>query len=521
LTLISSPLKKIIQSSGFDPKIDKDVKLIQRNVTRLQNLINQLMDFRALENKKYKVKPKNGDLAVFIHELLSLFYPLIEEHQIRLTFECQNESLPACFDHDIYEKIFYNLLSNAVKFTPNEGQIIIHLGTIDVNRSGNNQDDLAVQQKTLEFQVTNTGSFIPDSHIQHLFDNYYHIEKHNSVIQQGSGVGLAFTKELIDLLNGEISVSSNDSETCFKIRIPLYSPVSPELCVDQADSAKNPTFPFSYSQEMVDLLAVERSKSELLNDNIKLPTLLIVEDNADLKEHLFDLFKADYKVFVGSDGVEGLKLARDKSPVIIISDVYMPKMTGTEMTRQLKSDILTSHIPIILLSAFNSQEQKNEGLETGADVYVEKPFDPDNLKLQVKSLLQSREAIRLAFSKKIMAEPGIERFVSTDELFIQKALVVVEKNMDDSEFNVESFVREMGLGRTVLYQKIKALTDLSVNDFIQNIRLKRAAQLLRDTDLSISEVAYKVGFNEPKYFSTCFKKHFNQTPSGYIADHKK
>lgn len=521
LTLISSPLKKIIQSSGFNPQIDKDVKLIQRNVTRLQNLINQLMDFRALENKKYKVKPKNGDLVIFMNELLSLFNPLIEERQIRLTFECQNDSLPACFDHDIFEKIFYNLLSNAVKFTPNDGQIILHLEAIDVDRTGNNPGDLPVEQKMLEFQVTNTGSTIPDHNIQHIFDNYYHIEKLNAQIQQSSGVGLAFTKELIELLNGDISVSSNDSETSFTIHLPLCPLVNPELGVDQPNLGENKTFSFQYSQEMVDILTVERKKNELLNENSKLPTLLIVEDNADLKEHLFDLFKSDYKVFVGSDGVEGLKLAKDKNPVVVISDVYMPQMTGIEMTRQLKSDILTSHIPIILLSAFNSQEQKNEGLETGADVYIEKPFDPDYLKLQVKTLLQSREAIRQAFSKKIIAEPTIEQFTSTDELFIQKALVVVEKNMGDSEFNVESFVREMGLGRTALYQKIKALTDLSVADFIQNIRLKKAAQLLRDTDLSISEVAYKVGFNEPKYFSTCFKKHFNQTPSGYIAGNKK
>jgi signal transduction histidine kinase/DNA-binding response OmpR family regulator len=518
LTLISGPLKKILTTISNDSDIESDIKLVQRNVTRLHNLINQLMDFRTIENKKMKVNSRNGDVVQFVKELLSLFSPLMEEHRIQFTFECGHENFLTQFDHDIFEKIFFNLISNAVKFTPAGGNINVSL---NVQKTNNRKENLLhdiKESETLNFQISNSGAKIPESQIQYIFDNYFHIEKHNnSALQKGSGVGLAFTKELVELLNGDITVSSTEQHTCFQVRIPLVSNSEEK---SQGVDNHVTTHNFDYSQELVNLLETEKKQNRFKIKNTKLTPILIVEDNQDLQVHLFDLFHLEYNVYVGSDGIEGLHLASQKKPVLIISDVMMPKMNGTEMCRRLKSDILTSHIPIIMLSAFNSQEQKYEGMESGADVYVEKPFDPDYLKLQVKNLIQSREAIRLAFSKKITAEPGTVQISSTDELFIQKAIQIIEKNMDNNEFNVESFVAEIGIGRTVLYQKIKALTDLSVNEFIQNIRLKRAAQLLKDSDLSISEIAYSVGFNDPKYFSTCFKKNFSLSPTEFVSREK-
>ena len=519
LTLIISPLKEMMKTAPLDGKFKKDIDLVHRNVIRLQNLINQLMDFRALESNRLKILNRNGDIFMFFNELKELFVPLMTEHHIHFAFETNLASVPASFDHDKFEKIFYNLLSNAVKFTPAEGQVILSLNILHESMLLKNQLREESSNRILKVQVINTGSQIPASQLQYIFDNYFNIERHDSVVQRGSGVGLAFTKELLDLLNGEITVTSTEIETCFDIRIPFVNMKTTEGNGDGIAISND--YRFNYSQDLVTLLGVEKKETSFIVENTLLPTILIVEDNTDLQEHLFDSFKNDYQVFIGSNGEEGLKLAKDKKPVLIISDVFMPKMSGTELCRQLKSDIVTSHIPVVLLSAFNSQEQKNHGMETGADVYIEKPFDLDYLKMQVKNLILSRDAIRRAFSKKVTPEPEQIFTTPMDEQFIKKAMSVLETHMDNSEFNVETFVKEMGIGRTFLYQKIKALTDLSANDFIQNIRLKRAAQLLKDTDLSISEIAYKVGFSEPKYFSTCFKKHFSISPSVYVANNKQ
>ncbi|WP_319501303.1 two-component regulator propeller domain-containing protein [uncultured Draconibacterium sp.] len=518
LTLIASPLRKMLNSMTLDGQLEKEMNLVYRNVVRLQNLINQLMDFRAMENKKMVVKNENGDVAVFIKELLLLFEPLVKEHRIEMTFECSQHKIPACFDQDRLEKIFYNLLSNAVKYTPTYGHIIVYL---DLDQKQKSHGTLEEFTNLLKVRITNTGVPIPANELEHIFDNYYHIDRNDSFIQAGSGVGLAFTKELVELLNGQIEASSNLKETSFKLSIPLkpYHAEREEINKMISESAG---YEFNYSQKLVDILVAEKKNDEKVFKlkSRSLNTLLIVEDSSDLREHLYELFKNDYNVLVAPDGVKGLKLAQDKNPTIIVSDVFMPNMSGIEMSRELKTNLVTSHIPIVMLSAYNSPEQKKDGLETGADVYVEKPFDPDYLMLQVKNLIQSREAIRMAFSKKIIAEPSKVKVSSTDDEFIQRSIKLVEDHMDNSQFNVDSFVKEIGIGRTILYKKIKALTDLSVNEFIQNIRLKRAAQLLKDSDLSISEVAYHVGFNEPKYFSTCFKKQFNQTPTSYIETYR-
>ena len=515
LTLISSPLKKVIQKTKKDEELHNDLSLIQRNLVRLQNLINELMDFRAIENKKIHINCKNADLVRFFREMLNLFYPLIEEHQIQFNFKTEQEKLMAAFDPHIYEKIFYNLFSNAVKYTPSGGKIEVKLLRQRISETEQLGEEKIAGEKALLFQISNSGKPIPEDQLPFIFDNYYYIDKQDNIrIQTGSGLGLAFTKELVELLNGEINVVSRKSETIFRVAIPLNDTIK------VAENAKDETVishSFRYSQKLVPLLESEKKEKVYSNGSKKLKTILVVEDNLDLKQHLFDLFHAEYNVLIGSNGKEGLNLAQKKKPVVVVSDVMMPEMKGTEMCRKLKSDIETSHIPIIMLSAFNSQEQKFEGMESGADVYVEKPFDPDYLKLQVNNIIQSREAIRANFSKKITAEPSEVPVSATDENFVKKAVQIIEANMDNSSFNVEYFVSEMGMGRTVLYQKIKALTDLSVNEFIQNIRLKRAAQLLKDSDLSISETAYSVGFNDPKYFSTCFKKNFNQSPTEFIA----
>ena len=521
LTLIVTPLKRILNNTNPDDPSKKNLEIVHRNVIRLQNLIMQLMTFRALENNKMKVHSTHGDIILFLQELSSVFIPLMDDQKIEFVFESLPENFPAYFDHDKFEKIFYNLLSNAVKFTPGRGQIILHIEikkhAESDNVMGEKTDD---ETQLLEVCVTNTGIPIPEEQLKNIFENYYQTSRYDSLIQKGSGLGLAFIKELIDLLEGTIEVSSSNSETSFRVNIPVNK-VSDTKRENVNYQNLQKRYDFVYTQELVNAQNIKRVDKGTCRPEKKNPLILLVEDNIDVQNFLFELFMNDYTVLTASDGEKGLKMAKEKNPVIIISDILMPNMSGTELCNHIKSDIVTSHIPVVLLSALTSQENKNTGMESGADVYIEKPFDPDYLLLQVKNLIRSREAARLSFSKKVDIEPSVVAGSSTDESFIKKAVKAVEEQIDNPEFNVDAFVKDMALSRTLLYQKIKSLTNLSVNEFIVYIRLKRAAQLLRDTDMTVSEIAYNVGFNEPKYFSTCFKKFFKSTPSNYAANSKE
>lgn len=512
LTLIVAPLKKIIKSLDQDSPIKKDIDLINRNVIRLQNLINQLMTFRALENKKVTINYVQGELVSFFKEISSLFIPLTEELKIHFIFESSIDRIIACFDHDKFEKIFYNIISNAVKFTPSEGHIIVILEIVRSSKVSKDIDNTNSGLDMIEVNVSNTGAEISPEQQSQIFNSYFNIGKSNSHGQRSSGIGLAYTKKLIELLGGEIAVSSNSVETSFKVRIPiLNNDIQESITADDSQLPYN----FDFSKEFVNILSqkiIDKSNFHIQNRN---PKIILAEDSIDLQNFIYELLIPFYNVYTASGGTEALKLAGEINPVLIIIDVIMPGLSGIELCERLKNDIATSHIPVILLSALSTQEHKNKGMQSGADVYIEKPFDPEYLILQVNNLIKSRESIRQAFSGKIALEPEKITITSIDEVFIKKAIKTIEENISNSDYNVDQFVKDMAFSRTLLYQKIKSLTNQSVNEFIVNIRLKRAAQLLHDTGLTVSEIAYAVGFNEPKYFSTCFKKYFHISPSKF------
>lgn len=503
LTLILSPLKKIIDQHATDDKIVKDLGYINRNAIRLQQLINQLMEFRSMENKNVTPVYRKDNFSQFLENLISIFVPLAQNHRLEIKFTSSPAAILTYFDADKTEKIFCNLLSNAVKFTPEGEKIEVNLFQSE------NEPKITVK-------ITNTNSPIKSEDLPHIFENFYHIDRLKSVTQASSGIGLAYTKELVELLGGEIKASSNDSVTTFKVVLPYLENIEKHKSIDSINST------FQYTQDLLEITRAEKTRILENKNNIKKgPGILIVEDDKELREFLMESFSKDYKVFLAADGGEGLALAEKVDPALIISDILMPKVSGIELCHQIKTNISTSHVPVILLTASGGNNQKIIGMETGADVYIEKPFDIDFLLLQVKNIITLRESIKLAFSKKISPEPEILSITSADEEFVKKAISVVESNMDNPEFDVESFVKAMNVGRTLLYKKIKALTDLSINDFIINIRLKRAAQLLKESDFTISEVAYQVGFNSVSYFSTYFKKHFKITPSVFVEKHKK
>jgi ligand-binding sensor domain-containing protein/signal transduction histidine kinase/CheY-like chemotaxis protein len=511
LTMILSPVGKLMKIASTDQE-KKHLQYINRNALRLQNLINQLMELRCIENNSLTPQYSKGDLVAYLRELVKVFEPLADEHAIKLLFESEQD-IETYFDPDKIEKIFYNILSNAVKFTPNQGLVIVSISLIN-NQSKKSRFDGSY----IEVSITNTGSKIDSEHIPHIFKNYYHIDRQNTLPQPGTGIGLAFAKELVDLLGGTIDVESTNECTQFTVRLPdiKLSKHDVDLQVKLKDKD------FAYSKHLMEVIEFEKKLSqETKGSNAKGPSILLIEDNKELRELLFNTLSRSYKITMAKDGLEGLELAHRIHPELVVSDIIMPKLSGIELCREMKTNIELNHIPIVLLTASTTDAQKLASMENGADVYLEKPFDPDFLKLQIKNILRTRKAQREAFAKKLSAEPEKAADNTADEKWLVKAISIVEKNLDHFDFDVDAFAKEMNMSRTGLYQKLKSLTNFSTNEFIINIRLKKAVELLKHSDLSFSEIAYKVGFNSPNYFGICFKKNYQITPSKFVEMHRR
>lgn len=514
LTLISAPLKKLLQSVDEDDENSTDLELIHRSVLRLQNLINQLMIFRSIDTNELKIDRTEGDVVSFLKDISLLFLPLIEELNIKFIFDSSTDHYISCFDHDKYEKIFFNLISNAVKYTNPEGHIIVD---IQIEKCLNGKETSVLSdtdnRDLLTVSIINTGVITNSDKLESILENHYKIGNYANPVQHSSGIGLALAKELIHLLEGRIDLHSTEKDTCFKVQLPLRPMKT--VSTDEVDESMQ-SYEFCFTREsVVHQLSQKVIDASNYQKNEGKPIILLVEDNVDMQNFLYQLLTPEFYVYTASDGAEGLRIAKDIDPEIIITDILMPKMTGVDLCDKLKSNKSFSHIPVMLLSALSGQENLNDGMKAGADVYIEKPFDPEYLVLQVRNLISSREAVRKAFLDSIDLVPERVPITSTDGAFLKRAIKSVEDQMSNSEYNVDQFVNDMALSRTLLYKKIKSLTGLSINEFIVNIRMKRAAQLLRDSEMTVSEIAYEVGFNEPKYFSTCFKKFFHVSPSKY------
>lgn len=511
LTMILSPLNKLIRNAQNEDE-RTHLGYIKRNALRLQNLINQLMELKSIDNDTMAPHYIKGDIFLFVKDLIEVFEPLAKEHNIKI--DCgKPKSVVTYFDADKIEKIFYNLMSNAVKFTPDGGVIEVSVErkwAVDV---GNTSCDNPV----IQIKVRNTGSKIPAHQLPHIFENYYQIDRPSSLVQPNTGIGLAFTKELVGILGGVIDAESDDEWTIFTVNIPEVQVLKQDI---EAKDGFN-TDRFVHSKQLLEILKFEKKGIKPKNVNKKAPSVLLVEDNKELRDLLFHALAKDFKVTVASDGYAGLQLAKKINPVLIISDIVMPRLSGVELCREIKQKIEFNHIPVVLLTASSTGNQKLEGMESGADVYIEKPFDLEFFKLQVKNIIQTRKAQREAFAKKLSPEPEKGATNSANEEFVRKAIALVEKNIENSEFDVDAFVKEMNISRTVLYQKIRSLTDLSINEFIINIRLKRAAHLLKTSDLTVSEIAFKVGFNSSSYFGICFKRNFKISPTAFIEQFKE
>jgi signal transduction histidine kinase/DNA-binding response OmpR family regulator len=501
LTLILGPVQSLFES-GTGSKIVRDqLHSINNNAQRLLRLVNQLLDFRKAESGNLKLEVSEGNIVKFLKEIKLSFDGLAEQMKIDFRFYSSSNVIKAWFDRDQFEKIMFNLLSNAFKHTPEHGTIAI--------RVVEGKDDIAIA-------VEDSGKGIKPEHYETIFQTFfsYDEDRHHT----GTGIGLALTKSLVDAHHGTISVErTEDQVTRFTVKLSCGN-----KHFDQSELSKGPIdvehIEFYPVLSPDTLFQTEPETDQLLQRTEDQPKLMIVEDNNDVRAYIKSIFINDFVILEAENGKEGLSLAQEEIPDIIISDVMMPVTDGISMTRQLKSDAKTSHVPIILLTARTSLIFKVEGLETGADDYVNKPFNPKVLQLKVRNLIRAREVMRKAFrdNDTLSIEPRRLTLTSTDEDFVQKVLTSIENNISNADYSVEELGLDVAMSRMQLYRKLKALTGQSANEFIRTIRLKRAAQMLEQNQLTIAEITYEVGFNDLQYFRECFKKQFGVTPSEYM-----
>ena len=500
LTLIITPLGKLIQTTS-DPELKSKLEMMSRNARRLLNLVNQLLDLRKMEMHEFKYKPQLGDLVHFLRDITYSFSDISEKNMVKYTFKTSFEKLETFFDSDKMEKILFNLLSNAFKFTPANGEVSVELAP---HHSAAQQDS---DTEWVVIKVKDTGIGISLDKQEKIFDRFFQIDVPGNLINQGSGIGLSLAWEFTKLHGGKIEIESEpDKGSCFSVLLP----VSKVLGVIQHQAEVEEGIIQQAMEE-----TEEDPKAEKSNKTAKTKTLLIVEDNEDFRFYLKDNLKGNFTIFDAENGKQGYELALKISPDLIVSDVMMPEMSGTEMCKKLKSNIQTSHIPVILLTARTSDEQRMEGLETGADDYITKPFNFELLEIKIRNLVAQQDMLKVKYHKQINVNASEIEITSLDEKLIQKAIQEVEKNIENSDYTVEDLSRDLGMSRFHLYKKLNSLTGKTPIEFIRVLRLKRAAQLLEKSQLNVSEIAYAVGFNNPRYFSKYFKEEFGVLPSEY------
>jgi len=500
LTLILGPLEKLLDEDFPNPA-KKQFQLMRRNVQRLQRLINQLLDLSKVEAGKMKLVATSGDIVKAVRTMVLAFSSLAESKDIDLKFDSSRDRIMAYLDPEKFEKIISNLLSNALKFTPEGGSVAVAVSSGDC----------------VKIMVSDTGPGISADQLPHIFERFYQLDGSNTREQEGTGIGLALTKEFVELHHGEIRVDSEVGKgTTFTVSLPLgRKHLSDDEIAENADVERRP---FVSEQESV--LADEKDPWMETGDNSEdgHPVVLIVEDNHDMRRYISDSLADSYNILQAKDGQSGLQMAITEMPDLIVSDVMMPEMDGFALCEKLKTDERTSHIPVILLTARASRGSKIEGLETGADDYIVKPFDAEELNVRVQNLIQQREKLRERFQRQIIVQPNEITVNSMDEQFLKRALNVVEQNMSAARFNVQMFAQQMHMSRSQLNRKLGALSGFRANDFIRTLRLKRAAQLLQKRSATVLEIAYEVGFSNPSYFAECFRKEFGVLPSQFAND---
>lgn len=489
LTLVADPVEHLLADDTLNEDQRKMLSLIQRNVNILLRLVNQILDFRKYENGKMEFTPVPLDLLASFEGWNESFQEIARKKHIRFSFDSMPDAdYRTLADVEKLERIYFNLLSNAFKFTPENGKITVRLSSW-----------MKDGQPWLRFTVANSGTMISAEHIRSIFDRFYKIDMHHT----GSGIGLALVKAFVDLHRGLIAVESDEKQgTLFTIDLPKGDTPVPEQELIPATPLPTDA-----------VWTAEEEDHEMLYDSSK-PTVLIIDDNADIRSYVQGLLQADYTVVEAADGSEGIKKAMRFVPDLIISDVMMPGIDGIECCRRLKSELQTCHIPVILLTACSLDEQRIQGYDGGADSYISKPFSSPLLLARVRNLIDSHRRLKQFFGdRQTLAKEDV---CDMDKDFVERFKGLIEAKMSDSGLNVEDLGKDMGLSRVQLYRKIKSLTNYSPNELLRIARLKKASSLLASSDMTIAEVGYEVGFSSPSYFAKCYKEEFGESPTDFL-----
>lgn len=497
LTLILTPLDKILKQIADKP-VHGQLTLIQRNAKRLLNLVNQLLDFRKLETQDVRFNPCEGDIIAFIRETVYSFSDLSEKKDISLSLTTEVPALETIFDQDKLEKILFNLLSNAFKFTPEHGAVSVNVAMEE-----------AGSKKWLIFSVADTGIGIAADKLDRIFERFFQSDTPASLVNQGSGIGLSITKEFTRIHGGTITATSEPGKgSCFVVKLPVSAVVAASPVVTH------------------EVLSFEESNSRIIaahtgNSRPRKPVLLLVEDNEDFRFYLKDNLRLEFTVIEAGNGDDGLKQALKHVPDLVVSDIMMPGMDGVELCKRIKEDRHTARIPVILLTARVADEQKLQGYDAGADDYISKPFNFEILASRIRNLIALRAKEVKASLQQVEVKASELSILPLDEKFVQDAIKCVEDNVSSPDFSVEQLSHLLGMSRANLYKKIVTLTSKSPLEFIRTIRLQQAAQLLEKSQLTVAEVAYRVGFNNPKYFARYFRDEYKVLPSVYASEKRK
>ena len=519
LTLIFGPLEKLMELFRENEAVYNYLNLMRRNTLRLSRLINQIMDFRKIETGNMKLKISEADIVTFVRDVKKHFDSYAKDRDINFEFETTVEELNVKLDYEKMDMVLYNLLSNAFKFTPDHGSICIGLEILGGGGKLNNQ--------FIKIIVKDSGIGISSERLSNIFDRFYQIDEpmqfQKAAARNGTGIGLSITKELVELHGGTISVESKkNTGSKFFISLPLSDDWNRGANVEIKKRQDN-----KFQQEALwdnarwdievnEVYAEEDDGGELGKDQ---PVVLVVEDDGDMRLFIKDALEAEFEVITAGNGEKGYEKAERHIPDMIVCDIMMPVVGGFEMAARVRENEKTCHIPIIFLSAISTVENNLLGFGFGAYDYISKPFNVSLLKAKVKSVIENRRKLQEKMRKEFIMTPHPIKITSPEEKFLKKAIDVVEENIANPDFDVKVFYTQMGLSRSVLYRKLEAVTGQTVNDFVRAIRLKKAAGYLKQNVMTISEVSYEVGFNDPQYFSKCFRKEFGKSPSVYAREY--
>lgn len=490
LTLILGPLNKLSKELPPDSPLADDIHIIKKNADRLKRVVSQLLDFRKVESNKMDMRVTEIDLVTFIEDISSYFDNMAQSKQIQYSFQHDVSSVMLWVDTDKMEKILANLLSNAFKFTPDGGTVTIRL-----------QDHVGY----VILSVEDNGKGIQPQNLSSVFDQFFTADH-----LTGTGIGLHLTHEFVGMHKGSIRVESEPGKrTVFFVELPKGKSHFDESCV----------FAPSVTELSSGVANLDtREMDEIVNRTYDY-TILIVEDDPDINAYLQKELKPNFRILTAENGLVAVDILAKENVSLVISDVMMPEMNGYELCKRIKSDIVFSHIPVILLTALSDDKQRMYGIASGADEFIQKPFNIEEVKLRIVRLLEERARLRNAFAQELQspAASGLktDKAESMDELFMRKFMALIEESYPDSNFSIEKASEMLGLSRVHLYRKVKELTGVTPTDFLRNYRLKQAAALLRQKDCNVNEAAYATGFSSPPYFSKCFKAVYNITPTEY------